>query len=466
MVRQMKISLASLMAIPALFFLAGCAVHGVNPPAAGPLPERFMESPSPGAVSAAEIGRWWESFGDQRLDALVEEALGQNLDLARGYARLAQLEAAARIAEAGRQPFLNFTGQAGLDRQPTAAGGMSGDNYRLSLAGGYEVDLWKKLESRQEAAALEATAGREELKTLYLTVTSRLVDLYYLAVQLRAQLDLADRIVAARAETVKRIETRYREGLVQPLDLHQARQGLATARTRRPELEANLAFTEHAIAVLAGRFPEAGIGGDLAVLPATPAAFPAGLPSELLARRPDIVAAGHRVRARDARLGEALAARFPSFNLLAGYGLSRSELPVSASGYFWNLAANLLQPVLDGGRLAAEADRSRGALDEEMAVYRQTVLTAFQEVEDGLAANRLTEERIVLLAEQMEIAVATLQVATDGYFQGLNDYLPVLTAEIQQFEAENQLLAARRQLIADRISLIRALGGGGTVGGD
>ncbi|WP_298036147.1 efflux transporter outer membrane subunit [uncultured Desulfuromonas sp.] len=444
--------------LAALVMLAGCAVHrpqAITPPA--PLPAAFAGQ---AAEATPPLGPWWQAFGDPRLDALVVEAFAGNLDLAGAVARLEQLEALARQSAAARSPVLNIEGRASRDAQPSFAGDFTGNSHSLSLAAGYEPDLWNKLKSRTAAARLEAEASREEIHALYLGLSARVADLYYLALEQRAQLELTDRTVGSFADTLERVERRYREGLVPALDIYQARQTLAAARARRPLFEASLASAEYALASLLGRFPGPLPAAGLPALPEAPEAFPAGLPSQLLARRPDVRAALRRVEAADAGVAAAIAERFPSFNLLGSYGTSRTAFSTGIiSGDFWGMALSLAQPLIDGGRRKAEVERSRAAFRERLAGYRQSVLSAFQEVEDALARNRATEQRISRLAERASATEASLRLSTERYLQGLSDYLPVLTAQALLLDAEGQLLASRRQLIADRITLARALGG-------
>lgn len=444
-----------------LLLTAGCTLH--RPQEAtlpAPVPPAYAEQAGP-AAPAPPLERWWERFGDERLNALMAEAFAANLDLAQAFARLAQAEAVTRTTRAAQQPVLNLEGSGGESRQVGLFGAETDETFRLSAAASFELDVWRKLASRTAAARLDTRATREEVKAVYLTLSARVADLYYLAVEQRAQLDLADQNIAAFADTLERVERRYREGLVPALDVYQSRENLASARARRPVFENALAATEHALAVLLGRYPGERTTGALAELPTVTEEFPAGLPSQLLARRPDVETALLRLKASDERIGAAIADRFPSFGLAASYGGASSELGdlLSSGSIFWNLLLNLAQPVLDGGRRAAEVDRSRAAFRENLARYHQAVLTAFREVEDALAANRTTEERLARLVEREEASAAALRLALDRYLQGLSDYLPVLTAQGLYFDAQSQLLAARRQLIADRITLARSLGG-------
>jgi NodT family efflux transporter outer membrane factor (OMF) lipoprotein len=444
----------------AMILLSGCSVHrqqAVEPP--GPVPGSFIGQTGPHAEELP-IGRWWETFEDENLSALMDESFDGNLDLVQSFAILKQLLAVRRQASSVRYPSLDVEGQASRSRQPGIFGDDTGNSYSLSLAAGYEVDLWNRLKSGDVAATLEAEASREDIKSLYISLSAELVDLYYLAVEQRAQLDLTDGTIASFEETLDLVTRRYVRGLVPALDVYQARQNLFLAKASRPLFEANLKVAEHAIATLLGRYPEHGLAGKLAELPETPAAFPVGIPSQVLTRRPDVKAEFLRVKASDARVAEAIADRFPSINLLGSYGTSKTAFSSGdISGVFWTALASVIQPVIDGGRRRAEVARTRAQFEENLARYQKTVLTSVQEVEDALIKNRTTEERIRQLKERVEATAGSLRLSKERYLLGLSDYLPILTAQTANFTAESQLLAARRQLISDRISLARALGG-------
>ncbi|WP_432822936.1 efflux transporter outer membrane subunit [Trichloromonas sp.] len=450
--------------VPALlsvFLLSGCALHKPKAAAPLPLPENFAAAlGDTGDATLPE--RWWTLFDDPRLDALMEQAFAGNLDLAQALARLEQLQAMGRQSAAARQPYLNLEGSGGRGRQQSIAGPVSSDSFRLSAAAGFELDLWQKLKSRSDAADLDVLASRQDIQSLYLSLTAQLAELYYLAVEQRAQLALTDSTIVSFEDSLARVEDRYRSGLVPAVDVYQARQNLAAAKARRPQVERTLATTEHALAVLLGRYPGPTLSGDSATLPALEKAFAIGLPSQLLTRRPDISAALARLQASDERIGAAIAERFPSFALIGNTGGASGELDtlLSSPNIFWNLLLNLAQPVIDGGRRKAEVERTQAVFRESLAEYHLVVLRAFQEVEDALAQGRTSAERIGLLEARLAAASAARRLALDRYLQGLSDYLPVLTSQATEFDAESQLLAARRQLVSDRIALARGLGGG------
>jgi outer membrane protein TolC len=227
----------------------------------------------------------------------------------------------------------------------------------------------------------------------------------------------------------------------------------------------NLAVTLNALSVLAGKFPDKSILSGEVDLPRGPV-IEEGIPSQLLAMRPDIRAALSKLRAADERIAVAVADRFPSFTFSATYGGSsdRVKTVLDDPNIFWNILMQAVQPLIDSGLRKAEVDRTKAVYMERLAAYHATVLKAYSEVEDALARIKATTERISRLQKLVEASNDSLRLAIDRYMQGITDYLPVLTEQTRNYSARSNLLATRRQLISDRISLARALGGRWTTG--
>ena len=440
--------------------MVGCTLHE-------PSPVTLPVEPPPGYLESREGGmtnapteRWWLAFQDEQLNRLMEELFRQNLELTQLISRLDQVESLVRINRSAQLPFLSSDGSLSRSQQPSLNDDFIGNTEQLSLVAGFELDLWGKLKARTKAAQLDYAAGQEDLQTLYIGLSARLADLYFLAVEQRAQMALNDQLVASYVDTEQRVERRYRLGLAPAIDMYQSRQTQTAARSIRYLYEARLAEAEHAISVLLGRYPEQNKNGSLAELPAAPDLPGVGIPADLLNNRPDLRAALTRVGAADERVAAAIADRFPSISLSGSYGTLRQDVTAGLlTGEFWSLLGNLSMPIVDGGRRRAEVDRQQAALREAVALYQQTVLSAFKDVEDALANNYATAQRLEQLAATAEATGATLRLSTDRYLAGLDDYLPVLTAQRTDFETRSNLLAARRQLLVDRISLARALGG-------
>lgn len=444
-----------------LLLAAGCTLHDrtlvtlpVEPPAA------YLNQYVAGALPATP-DRWWLAFADRRLEGMIQQMLAQNLEITQALARLEQLEAILGGARSTLSPTLGADGRVGRSSQPGISGDFTGETQQWSLAASYELDLWGKLAARRRAAHADFVAGKLETETVYLGLTAHLAELYFRAIEAQAQLILTDQTVASTAETLKRVEERYRRGLVPAVDLYQARQSYTAAQAVRPQHEAGLAQAEHAIGVLLGGYPGRLLEGVAGQLPPAPLLSGVEIPSSLIARRPDLQAALQRIAAADARVAAAIADRFPSLNLTASYGEMRQSAATGLlSGDFWSLLGSLTAPVMDGGRRRAEVDRSKAQLQEAIAAYQQAVLVAFREVEDALVGNRTGEERVQKLDASVAATGATLRLAEDRYLHGITDYLPVLSAQRADFEGRGRLLEARRKVLNERISLARALGGG------
>jgi len=443
-----------------VLLLGGCAwqTGRVDPTLGELLPEQYLEAAGESAVPLS--GRWWLAFNDPELDQVMERLFAGNLQLEQGFARLDQSRAALRSLRSSSWPDLDLDAQGGRSMEPSFAGDSTGNSLRLSAAASYEVDLWRKLASRSVAGEKALEASRDELQSLYLGLSAQLADLYYLAVEQRAQLQLTERSLASYRETLERVEARYRLGTAPAIDVYQARQSLTAAQASQHLFAANLATAEHAISVLLGDYPKLAEAGELNQLPTLPESFPTGLPTQLVERRPDLRAALRRIEAADSEVAAAIAARFPALNLVASYGTTRQDFATGLiKGEFWSFLGSLSAPVFDAGRRKAEVERTQAVVRERVAAYQQAALTAFREVEDALSTDRETELRITSLEETGAATAATLRLALERYLHGVADYLPVLTAQRADYELQSRLLSARRTLISNRISLARALGG-------
>ena len=443
-----------------LLAVSGCSLHEPTHATVPVEPPSSYRAHQEEERSNAPVERWWLAFQDPGLNRLMEQLFRQNLELTQLIARLEQVETLIRINRSAQRPFLSSEGSLSRSRQPGLNDDFTGNTERLSLVAGFELDLWGKLQAKTKAAQLDYVAGQEDLQTLYIGLSARLADLYFLAVEQRAQIALNDQLVASFVDTEQRVERRYRLGLAPAIDMYQSRQTQTAARAVRSLYEARLAEAEHAISVLLGRYPEQNKRGSLAELPGAPELPEVGVPADLLNNRPDLRAAMTRVGAADERVAAAIADRFPTISLSGGNGTLRQDVAAGLlTGDFWSLLGNLTLPIVDGGRRRAEVDRQQAVLREAVAIYQQAVLTAFQDVEDALANNYATARRVAELAKTAQSTGATLRLSTERYLAGLDDYLPVLTAQRSDFETRSNLLSAQRQLLTDRISLARALGG-------
>lgn len=455
----MKPVIKMMVLAAACFFLFGCSVHESR------MKEAEMETPDvfseakPAQEKVMGAVTFWQDFNDPALNALVQEAQQSNLDIVQAGARINQMEALERQSRASLFPFLNAGGSASRDRQISSQGESTGSTFRMSLAAGYEFDLWEKLKKRRDSSSFQALATLEDYQTIAISVAAQVADLYFQIGEQRMQLELNDKMTGSYKDTLGRIEERYRLGLLPALDVYQARQNVLSVEARRPQFEKRLSVLYHALGVLIGRIPQKEMLGDTINFPQLDIDFSAGIPAELLSRRPDIRAAYLRLQAKDAEIAAAVADKYPSFKITGVFGMAHIDYAGSVSGTFWNLLLELAQPVFDAGRRKAEVERREALFTEALAGYHKSVLTGFQEAEDALSNARATAKQIELLSASLDAADATLQLATDNYFEGLTDYLTVLNTQQKHFEIESQLLTAKRQVVSDRITLYRSLGG-------
>lgn len=411
---------------------------------------------------ASGPSRWWESFADQELNALVEEALAGNLSLPQAWARLAQSRALSVQAGAALYPEVEGMAGAGATWQDDAAGWDDDQSLSLGAAGRYEIDLWGRLRADRWAARLEADATREDLDAAAMSLAAETTLRWTEIISLDMQLDLLRRQTAINRTYLELVELRFRKALASALDVFQQRQLLEQVQAEMPLVEARRERARHALALLRGRPPRAPLNltreslPDPGVLPAT------GLPSDLLAARPDVRAAGLRLEAADWQVASARANRLPRLSLTAGARTDGERVADLFDDWIANLASNLTAPLLDGGRRAAEVDRTRAVADERLARYRETVLGAIVEVEDALVTENRQRAHIEGLLREIATARLALREARERYRKGLNDYLPVLTQLLAVQRRERDLIEQRAALVAARVGLHRALGGGWT----
>ncbi len=452
--------IASVSALLFFMLTSGCSLRSQPLDYSVNLPDSFSQIPADGDVHVV-YSKWWKHFGDEHLNALMEEAFLSNLDIAQAYERLRQAQAVFKSADAAGSLQLNIAGSASRSRQILPSGPYTASRYGLSAAAGYEIDVWNKLSSRADAALFEASASRNDVRALYISISAALADLYYLSAEQSAQVELADRTIASFRDTLQRVENRYFEGLVPVIDVYQSRQNVAAAEAQRTVFRKNLDVSLNAVSALLGKFPSSAHA--IAYFPELPAPpdFQAGLPSRMMFQRPDIRAALLRVKAGDARLAASMADRFPSFNLTGSAGGSSEQVRriLDSPNLLWNILIDAAMPVLDGGRRKAEVERSEAVLKERLLSYHKIVIDAFREVEDALIRGREAGLLIDRLSERVDAATEELRYATDNYLLGLSDYLPVLLAQRRYYESASALLDARRQLITARIELARAVGG-------
>jgi multidrug efflux system outer membrane protein len=416
---------------------------------------------------------WWKGFQDPALNTLMDEALARNQDLALASARIAEALATLGQNEANLYPTLDLNAGATRKRSSENTSSFSqgsnpiSEDRVLGLNASYEIDIWGKYARADDAARARLLAQTANRGTVITTLTANVAQSYFALRALDAQVQLAHQTLSTRFETLRLQQRRFEAGVVGELDVRLAESEMASVQSTLQQAMQGRSNAESALALLAGRQPveivrpELARGDSLGVLYARQA-IPANLPSDVLARRPDIVAAEQNLIAANADIGQARSAYFPKVSITASLGQQSSDMAtlLDPASMFWNLAANLTQPIFRAGAIGALVAATNARQQQALAQYTQTVQGAFREVHDaqnnvkaGNAIANTTGQRITALRN-------TLRLAELRYRAGYSGYLEVLSAQRDLTQAEFALVDVQRSQLAAVVSLYRALGGG------
>lgn len=472
---------STLVATAAALVLAGCSVAPTYQVPSAPASATFKES-IPSAESsqwkpaepsdAIARGRWWTVFGDARLDELQAQAETANPTLQAGFARLAQSRAALRSSEADRLPQVDAGAGATRSRPSPASLGLPADAdtqartlYRAQATIGYEVDLFGRVASAVAAARADAEQAQALLQSLKLAIQADVAQHYFAIRSLDAELALLDDTVRLRESALQLVDRRFRAGETSELDVARARTELSVTRAEAIGLGRRRAELEHALAVLLGKAP-AELALARAPLQFQPIHVPAGVPSALLERRPDVAAAERAMAAANARIGVARAAYYPRLTLsgLLGFESASAGDLLKSSSRTWALGplagTMLTMPIFDGGRNKANETLAQAGFDEAAASYRERVLAAFREVEDNLSGLRILAEQAREQAQSVAAAQRSAQLSNARYRNGFVNYLEVIDAERTVLATQRAATQVERDRVLATVGLIRALGGG------
>lgn len=454
-----------------LLLLAGCAVGPDYERPAAVLADSFKETPQgwKEAEPRDEIarGKWWEMFGDSGLSALVEKIDVSNQSLAASEAQFRQAQAAIGVARAPLFPTLDANASITRSRSPTGVvGGTTAGRIftqrNAALAANWELDLWGRIRRQVESAEASAGASAGDLASARLSLQAQLITDYFQLRLLDVQKKLLDDTVAAFRRSLELTQNRYQVGVAAKVDVVQADAQVKSTLTQAADLGVQRAQLEHAIAILTGVPPsQLSIEAQPAYDVAMPV-IPPGLPSTLLERRPDIAAAERRVAAANAQIGVAKAAYFPQLTLNAQYGFRSADAAswFTSPSHFWSLGPAIAQSLFDAGLRRAQTAEAVAAYDATVANYRQTALTALQEVEDNLAALRILEEEAKLQDDAVEAARQSVQLTLNQYKAGTVSFLNVVTVQAAQLNEERSAVNILNRRLAATVALVRAIGGG------
>lgn len=414
---------------------------------------------------------WWQEYNDPVLQQLIDRALAQSDDIALVAARLKQARSLYDYAYSNQFPLLSIAGvgtRTKVDFKDSTL--LSDKPANLSFIGGmlsYEVDLWGKLASANQAAKASFLAAGYNQDAVRLSVASATAQLYFNILALNADIKITRDTIVSREESYKLYKVQYEHELVNGLVLRQSKAELDSTRAQLPTMLEQKEKAESSLAVLLGYSPREIMGADITpgkeldAMPVPPFS-PAELPSNLLERRPDIAAAEQALIASNFNIGVARAAFFPTISLSSLYGVSSMDIQnlYNGSGAAWQLGSSLAGPVIDFGRTSSGVELAKARNQEQLAVYKNSVRTAFKEVKDALSAQMHARDEEQALADEEREVKEALQLANLRYAAGLSSYIEVLDAERNLYSVQIALVAAKLKRLNASVNLYKALGGG------
>lgn len=449
----------------ALALLAGCA--STAPPGAAlptpPVPTAWSATPDTRAVPAAvatPLAQWWQRFGDPQMTDLVAQALQAHTSMRSARAALQQARAQAQVQQAGLLPSVNASGSA----QRSRSGGSTGNNFQLGFDAAWEPDVFGRLNAGADASEADARAAQASLDQVQVSLAAEVALNYITLRGQQERLSIARRNLTSQRETLQMTDWRVQAGLTTSLVSEQARAAAEQTAAQIPQLQASLAQSRHALAVLTGRAP-----GALDTLLASPRAVPQApddlvlaIPAETLRQRPDIRQAEERIAAALARVAQADAARYPSFRISGSLGLRALTLGALGDGasVVHSLLGGISVPLFDGGAARAQVRVQEAVLEQARVNYEATVLTALQDVEDALVALRGERERLVHLQAAADAAGNAALLAQNRYESGLIDFQAVLDTQRTLLSTQDSVATSIANAGVDHVRLYKALGGG------
>lgn len=405
-------------------------------------------------------GPWWESLQSEELNTLIEISLEDNFSVQQAWARVKQSQAMATKTRADTYPqldgsagFANTRGQNDQGQETTS------DDFTLGLSAAYEIDLWGRVQAEIAGSRAQADAAREDLNAAAFSLSGQVAESWVNLLDAKQQKAQLEEQLELNRKLLELVEMRFSTSKASALDVYQQQQTVKAIEGGLITIQATQDITLHQLAVLSGHPPTTDLHLVQSIFPGISAVPPTGLPTDLLYRRPDILAAEHRLHEATWEIAVARAERLPQFRLTGAFSYNSGLLETLLDTWVLRLAANLSGPIFDGGSGKAEVQRTRAVAEERLAAYRQTVLTAILEVENSLVREqqyRATRENI---RQQIDLTKKAYREATYRYLNGLSDFLPVLREQLNLITNQLDFIRAGSNLLTARIGLCKALGG-------
>lgn len=449
--------------------LSGCSFAPDHVRPALPVPDQYSgaDAPDPGGPSSLATIGWEDFFREPHLQALIRDALVHNRDIHIATARVAEARAAWRIEGASLYPQLDAVGTGTRGRSlfnlpGTGAQPITVKQISAQVSAGWEIDFWGRLRNLRDAARAQYLATEEARRAVATDLIAQVANGYLLEREYEERAALARRTITTREDTLRIQRRRYEVGSGSKLDMTQAQTLLAQAQTTLHALEQDRAVNRNALALLVGR-PVDIAPGALGLADKKPDfTLPAGVPSDLLVHRPDIVAAEHKLRAANANIGAARAAFLPNINLTGGYGTASDALDglFGNGSEIWTFTPTITLPLFNAGRLKGNLDVAQARRNIAVAEYEQTIQGAFRDVSDALVRRRQLALQVQTTREMLDALTERARLAQLRFDNGRSTYLEILDAQRELFSTEQTLVQLRRAELASIVALYAALGGG------
>ena len=407
--------------------------------------------------------KWWELFNDKHLKALIDTALKYNKDVQIAASRVEEARAVVGYKKADQYPSFGYEMSVqGANFEPIGQNGNPGANYSISPNLNWEIDFWGKYRRGTEAAKAEMLASQYAQRAVMISLISEVAGTYFLLLDYNSRLEIAEQTLVSRLEGLKIMQSKFDYGTIPELELNQAQINEAIAASAVPAFERRIAQTEHGLSILLGQNPGSFPGISNLQEQNLPPDIPAGIPSNILERRPDIMVAEQQLAAQTARIGVAQAMRLPNISLTGLFGSSSSELSaiLSKSSVVWMAAATLTGPVFNFGKNKRRVEIERQRTEQALLQYEKTVLQAFRDVEDALVEVNTYGKEFKAVSRQKKAATNATLLSQERYYGGVTSYLEVLDSERSLFNADLAASETYQLHLNSYVKLYKALGGG------
>ncbi len=414
---------------------------------------------SPEAFSTSGVSpmpnKWWQAFNEPALNSIVDSALSNNFDLYTAWYRLQAAKALVNRASSSFFPSISAMLQGSRGKSLNQYS--PSEQYQFSLMAEYELDLWGKIRSRVEAEKYRAKASRADYHAATISLTAEITSTWFQLVAARSQLRLIKEQIETNQKSLQSLKARFGSGQIRSVDILRQQQLLESTREQKNSIETDIALLANKLTVLSGKNPWIRVDSVSKDLPELPPFPETGIPVDRVQNRPDVQEAFYRLQASDRDLASAISNRYPRISFSTSLFSSSGSAEDLFTEWAHNIAGDLLAPIVYGGELKAEVDRNEAIKNQYLYAYGQTVLSAFREVEDAIVLEQKQERRRELLEQQHDLALASLEQLRVGFFNGVNGYLDVLTAQREEQQLRRELINARLLLLEYRVALYRAL---------